>query len=93
MYNIYLLLFLFYRAHDTLDPRDPDAAERRTPRVEEPDENTKTLDEYLSEKKDSSNKFRLDRGRQANEGSDDSQWKNTVVYKKEEDSYFVGSKK
>lgn len=77
-------------AHDSLDPKDPDAYERRTPREEEPDENTKTLDEYLKEKE--ATKFRLDQGRQANEGSDDSQWKNTVVFKKDEDAYFIGRK-
>lgn len=82
-----------FSAHDVLDPNDPDAAETRPARVEEPEENTKTLEEYLAEKKDSAKKFRLDQGRKANEGSDESQWKNTVELKKEETSYFSGKVK
>jgi plasminogen activator inhibitor 1 RNA-binding protein len=74
-----------------LDPNDPDAAETGKPRVEESEESTKTLEEYLDEKKASQN-FRLQQQRKANEGSDDSQWKNTVVLEKEEDVFFAGGK-
>ncbi|KAI9478506.1 MAG: hypothetical protein EXX96DRAFT_571174 [Benjaminiella poitrasii] len=79
----------FQGAHDVLDPNDPDAAEAGTPRAETPQDHTKTLDEYLQEKKSSQN-FRLDQGRKPNEGVDDSQWKGAVVLEREEDAYFVG---
>jgi plasminogen activator inhibitor 1 RNA-binding protein len=75
-----------------LDPNDPDAAETRNSRAEEQEENTKTLEEYLSEKKNGQT-FRLNEARKANEGADDGQWKDTVVLEKEEDVFFVGKVK
>lgn len=82
----------FSSAHDVLDPNDPDAAEARKARAEEPEENTKTLEEYLEEKK-SSQTFRVQEGRKPNEGLDDKEWKNAVVLEKEEDAYFSGKVK
>ncbi|KAI8051875.1 hypothetical protein BDF21DRAFT_498376 [Thamnidium elegans] len=79
----------FQGAHDVLDPNDPDAAESRKARAEEPEENTKTLEEYLEEKKNSQT-FRVQEGRKPNEGLDDKEWKNAVVLEKEEDAYFSG---
>lgn len=76
-------------AHDVLDPNDPDAAETRQSRVEELEENTKTLDEYLEEKKNSQNNLRVQEARKV---EDDGQWKGAVVLEKEEDLYFVGGK-
>ncbi|KAI8997073.1 hypothetical protein BDB01DRAFT_714016 [Pilobolus umbonatus] len=79
-------------AHDALDPNDPDAAETRgkfgEPEVED---NTKTLDEYLQERKNLHHAS-LPEARKPNEGIDDKQWTNTVVLKKEDDLYFVGNK-
>lgn len=72
-------------AHDVLDPNDPDAAETAKTRVEEPEENTKTLEEYLQEKK-SSQIFRVQDTRKV----DDADWKGAVVLEKEEDLYFAG---
>ncbi|KAI8344958.1 hypothetical protein BD560DRAFT_411778 [Blakeslea trispora] len=78
-------------ANDVLDPNDPAAAETRHSRApEETEENTKTLDEYLAEKKSANQNLRLNQGRQANEGSDDAQWKDTVVLEKEEAVFFPG---
>jgi hypothetical protein len=71
-----------------LDPNDPDAAEARHSRVEEPEENTKTLEEYLEEKKNAQN-FRVQEARKV---PDDGQWKDAVVLEKEETAYFVGGK-
>lgn len=68
-----------------MDPNDPDAAETRNSRAEEPEENTKTLEEYLAEKKDSQT-FRLNESRKVDEG----QWKDAVVLEKEEDVFFAG---
>jgi len=79
----------FQGAHDVLDPKDPDAAETRNSRAEEQEENTKTLDEYLAEKKNGQT-FRLSDARKANEGVDDGQWKGAVVLEKEDDVFFVG---
>lgn len=75
-----------------MDPNDPDAAETRKNREEEPEENTKTLDEYLEEKKNSQT-FRVQEGRKPNEGMDDKEWKNAVVLEKEEDVFFTGKVK
>ncbi|RCH91750.1 hypothetical protein CU098_010349, partial [Rhizopus stolonifer] len=81
----------FEGANDVLDPNDPAAGETRHARAnEDTEDNTKTLDEYLAEKKNASHNLRLNQGRQANEGADDSQWKNTVVLEKEKDVFFVG---
>jgi hypothetical protein len=51
-------------------------------------ENLKTLDQYLSEKV---SKVKMSTSvRKANEGADESQWKNAVVLVKEEDDLVVG---
>jgi plasminogen activator inhibitor 1 RNA-binding protein len=79
----------YFRAHDSLNPNDPDAEERRKKfNNDEADDNTKTLGEYLSERK--SQPVRLPEARKANEGSSDDQWKGAVALEKKEDAYFVG---
>jgi plasminogen activator inhibitor 1 RNA-binding protein len=79
----------FFSAHDTLNSNDPDAPEEtRRFGNQEAEDNTKTLEEYLADRK--SKPLQLPEVRKANEGSNDSQWKESVVLEKEEDSYFVG---
>ena len=62
----------------------------------EPEDNTKTYDEYLAEQAGRSQKLGTpaQAPRKANEGADDAQWKDAVaLQKKEEDeTYFGGSK-
>lgn len=91
MFSFFLTKNNYYiiSAHDVLDPNDPDAAETRNSRAEEPEENTKTLEEYLAEKKNTQS-LRRNEARKANEGADDGQWKDAVVLEKEEDVFFVG---
>ena len=71
--------------------RDSAAAEdsEETQVPEEPVEVLKTLDQYLSEVS-TTKKVTEAPVRRANEGSDDSQWKNTVVLVKEEEDLFAG---
>jgi hypothetical protein len=84
-----ILTLIFFRAHDNLNPNDPDAEERRRKfNNDEADDNTKTLGEYLSERK--SQPVRLPEARKANEGSNDDQWNGAVALEKKEDAYFVG---
>ena len=65
----------------------PPNTEENAPEEEVP-ENLKTLDQYLSEKV---SKVKMSTSvRKANEGSDESQWKNAVVFVKEEDDLVVG---
>lgn len=74
-------------------PAEGEKAEGRPPRREEEEDNTLTLDEYLTKQKEKE----LDiipklEARKANEG-DDSIWKDAVVVSKkteEDDAYFVG---
>ncbi|KAG0760311.1 hypothetical protein G6F57_008583 [Rhizopus arrhizus] len=54
------------------------------------DDNTKTLEQYLEEKKSLSPPIPLLKPRKPNEGSDHSQWKNTIVSQKKEEGYFIG---
>lgn len=66
------------------------AAEPETPK--EPEEVLKTLDQYFAEvqAKKGAQEANV---RKANEGADESQWKDAVVFeKKEEEEYFVGGK-
>lgn len=78
-------------AHDVLDPNDPDAADTQRKFGSEPEENTKTLDEYLEERKHIHH-VTLPEARKPNEGVDDKQWDKAIVLKKEEDVFFVGNK-
>jgi plasminogen activator inhibitor 1 RNA-binding protein len=76
-------------ANDVLDPKDPDAPESNRFNADEAaEENFKTLDQYLKEKKDVH--VPTLQPRKPNEGSDDSQWKDAVALQKEEDNYFIG---
>lgn len=96
---IYLIHLYIYSENDTLSPDDP-AAEgvaigtgsgTATP-VES---NYKTLDEYLATQPGLDDRYKLPEARQANEGVDQSQWKDAVVLErsKEEDVYFSGKVK
>lgn len=59
----------------------------------EPEDSYKTLDEYLAEKAQKSLNVSAPPPRKANEGVDDSQWKDTVkVEKAEEEDYYAVSK-
>ncbi|KAJ3130714.1 hypothetical protein HK101_004968, partial [Irineochytrium annulatum] len=58
----------------------------------EPEENFKTLEQYIAER-EASKPAPAVTARKANEGSDDAQWKDAVVvHKKEEDEYFSANK-
>ena len=60
---------------------------------DEEEDNTVTLDQYLAQKKQTSAELpKLEGIRKANEGSDESLWKNAVHNGKanEEENYFVG---
>jgi len=62
------------------------AAVPAQPEVEaEPEDNTKTYQEWLAEQKKENIGGNLPEARKANEGVDDSQWKDAVALKKEED--------
>jgi len=66
---------------------------RRRDQEDEEEDNTVTLDQYLAQKKQSSTELpKLEGIRKANEGSDESLWKNAVHNGKanEEEHYFVG---
>ncbi|KAI8147874.1 hypothetical protein BJV82DRAFT_593720 [Fennellomyces sp. T-0311] len=81
-------------AHDTLSPDDPAAegqAGSGTATPAEPD--YKTLEEYqANQQAQRDSRFKLPEARQANEGADDSQWKNAVPLNrnKDDDVYFSG---
>jgi len=64
---------------------------------EEEEDNTLTLDQYLAQRKEKENELlpKLEGVRKANEGSDETLWKNAVQVAKndEEGSYFVGKTK
>ncbi|CAO3658192.1 unnamed protein product [Rhizopus stolonifer] len=77
----------FQGANDVLDPKDPNAPDGQIKPFEFED-NTKTFDQYLQEKKQL-NVPSL-QPRKANEGSDGNEWKDAVALQKEEDNYFVG---
>lgn len=69
-------------------------ARRAREREQEEEDNTLTLDQYLAQKaeKEASLVPKLEGVRQANEGGDDSLWKDAVQLQKgdDEDAYFVG---
>jgi hypothetical protein len=74
-------------------PAEGEKAESRPPRVDDEDENTLTLDEYLKQQKEKELELvpKLET-RKANEG-DDSIWKDAVAVSKkseDDDAYFVG---
>lgn len=79
-------------ATDALKPKDPAAAETTEEAVaeEEPEEQTKTLDEYLATKKAAA--APLPEARKPNEGADDSKWKDAVALEKPEEEDFFGGK-
>ncbi|KAJ3049291.1 hypothetical protein HK097_009702 [Rhizophlyctis rosea] len=68
---------------------DAAAAEPETPK--EPEEVLKTLDQYFAEvqAKKGAQEANV---RKANEGADESQWKDAVAFVKEEEDYFIGGK-
>ncbi|KAL1936581.1 hypothetical protein VTP01DRAFT_715 [Rhizomucor pusillus] len=77
-------------ANDTTSPKDPAGAEEPVKEAAEPEEQVKTLDEYLAEKANKSLKVSLPEARKANEGTDDSKWKDAVAFtKQEEPEYFA----
>jgi hypothetical protein len=78
-------------AKDTLKPEDPAAAEEPATPVE-PEEVVKTLDEYLAEKANKSLKIARPEVRKANEGADDSKWKDTVAFVKTEEPDYLPAK-
>ncbi|KAG1180048.1 hypothetical protein G6F70_000770 [Rhizopus microsporus] len=78
-------------ANDVLDPKDPDAPETgRFNADETTEDHTKTLDQYLEERKSSGHFPTLPEPRKPNEGVADSELKEAVPYRKESDNYFVG---
>ncbi|KAK4511262.1 uncharacterized protein ATC70_012477 [Mucor velutinosus] len=78
-------------AKDTLNPADPDAPEAEAAAPVEEEEQVKTLDEYLAEKANKSLKVSLPEARKAND-ADDSAFKGTVAFAKEEFEEFYVSK-
>ncbi|KAF7728575.1 hypothetical protein EC973_005801 [Apophysomyces ossiformis] len=79
-------------AKDTLSPADPAAAENEAAAAAEPEEVVKTLDEYLAEKANKALNVALPEARKANEGSDDSKWKDTVAFVKTEEPELFAAK-
>ncbi|KAI8071302.1 hypothetical protein BC940DRAFT_294100 [Gongronella butleri] len=78
-------------AADTLSPADPAAPEPEVA-APEPEENVKTLDEYLAEKASKGLKVSLPEARKANEGSDEGKWKEAVAFTKAEEPDFLPAK-
>jgi len=78
-------------AKDTLNPADPDAPEAEAAAPVEEEEQVKTLDEYLAEKANKSLKVSLPEARKAND-ADDSAFKGTVAFAKEDFEEFYVSK-
>ncbi|KAI9320979.1 hypothetical protein BX666DRAFT_1875521 [Dichotomocladium elegans] len=79
-------------AKDTISSKDPASEDAAAAAVPEPEEDVKTLDEYLAEKANKSLGVALPEARKANEGSDDSQWKNAVAFVKQEEPDFYTAK-
>lgn len=79
-------------AKDTLSPSDPAAADQEAASPVEPEEVVKTLDEYLAEKANKSLNVNLPEARKANEGSDDTKWKDTVAFVKSEEPELFATK-
>ncbi|KAF7730969.1 hypothetical protein EC973_001015 [Apophysomyces ossiformis] len=79
--------------NDVLEPRDPAAEGEPQPSMStEREENVKTLDEYRASQKQAPENLRRPQPRQANEGVDDSQWKDAVPFKRDEDNTLYGGK-
>jgi plasminogen activator inhibitor 1 RNA-binding protein len=75
-----------------LSTKDPAAVDTEEAVVEEePEEQTKTLDEYLASKKQAAASA-LPEPRKPNEGSDDAKWKDAVALEKPEEEDFFGGK-
>jgi plasminogen activator inhibitor 1 RNA-binding protein len=66
-----------------------DAAAGESAPAPEPEEAVKTYDEYLAEKAQKSLDISLPESRKANEGADDSQWKDAVPLEKDEEEEFL----
>lgn len=78
----------------------PEAAvpviEEKTPVVEEEEDNTQTYEEYLAAQAASKLSLALPTARTANEGVDESKWKDTVAIARKgevEEEWFLGTKK
>jgi plasminogen activator inhibitor 1 RNA-binding protein len=72
--------------------KDQDVAQETQEEVTaEPEENLKTLGQYLAEKSTVKSAALGEREvRKANEGSDDAKWKDAVVLEKEEEVFYAG---
>lgn len=88
-------LFPFFSWNDELNPNDPVAEDGKaagsgTATPAEPE--FKTLDEYLASRPNLDERFRRKEARAANEGVDESQWKDAVPLQrnKEDDVYYGG---
>lgn len=91
-------------ADGTATPAVAEGAETPAPAADaapatpaEPEDNSKTYEEYMAERKAALNsKLGVPEARKANEGADDSQWKDGVAITKPangEDNYYVGTQK
>ncbi|KAG9126857.1 hypothetical protein FRC07_001714 [Ceratobasidium sp. 392] len=76
-------------------PKEGEERPERRQREEEEDDNTMTLTEYLAKKKASEGVPTKPEGRAANEGADNTLWKDAVQLQRDEDenNYFVGKTK
>ncbi|KAJ3029033.1 hypothetical protein HDV00_009807 [Rhizophlyctis rosea] len=71
------------------NPAADKPADAEAEAAKEPEEVLKTLDQYFAERE--AKKGAADVAvRKANEGADESQWKDAVVFQKEEEDYFIG---
>ncbi|KAG2183671.1 hypothetical protein INT43_006679 [Umbelopsis isabellina] len=78
-------------ATDSVKSSDPAAPEAEAAVEEEPEEETKTLEEYLASKK-AAGPAALPEARKPNEGADDAKWKDAVALEKPEEEDFFGGK-
>lgn len=79
---------------NTAPAKDDGEYRRRRAQEEEEEDNTLTLEQYLAQQKNASAVPKLEGTRKANEGSDDTLWKNaTETAKQEEENYFIGKGK
>lgn len=76
-------------------PAEGEEQGERRPREEEEEDNTMTLSEYLAKKKASDVVPAKPEARAANEGADNSLWKDTVQLQRDsdEENYFIGKTK
>lgn len=84
-------IIVCFSSKDTLNHADPNAAEKEAAAPVEEEEQVKTLDEYLAEKANKSLKVSLPEARKAND-ADDSAFKGTVAFAKENFEEFYTSK-